>query len=198
MANIGAIRRQVKAMLNDGLSPGLSYHNLHHTLDVTKQCLAIAKGEGITGKRALEELEISSLYHDTGFLYVYQNHEEKSCEIAREQLPGFGLTEKAIDRICALIMATKVPQVPTNELENIICDADLDYLGRNDFFETGDALRRELIAYKFIETDKDWTERQLIFLANHNYFTNTSRKKRGAAKRKHLQSLSAENIEAKK
>ena len=31
--------------------------------------------------------------------------------------------------------ATKIPQTPLTKLEEIICDADLDYLGREDFFE---------------------------------------------------------------
>ena len=30
-------------------------------------------------------------------------------------------------------MATKVPQSPKNHLEEILCDCDLDYLGRDDF-----------------------------------------------------------------
>ncbi|MEO6230707.1 MAG: HD domain-containing protein [Ferruginibacter sp.] len=86
-------------------------------MDVTAQCMSIARDEQIQSPAVLEELEIAALYHDTGFIYVYNNHEEKGCEIAREQLPGFGLTPENIDNICALIMATKVPQLPMNELQ---------------------------------------------------------------------------------
>ncbi len=176
-------------MLTDGLSGSLTYHDLNHTLDVTEQSLAIAKEEGITDRVMLEELEIASLYHDTGFLFMYVDHEDKGCELAREQLPAFGISAERIENICGLIMATKIPQSPRNALEKIICDADLDYLGRIDFFETGDKLRRELIAYKFINDDQDWEERQLSFLQTHEYFTRTSRSKRSVEKRKFIHQL---------
>jgi predicted metal-dependent HD superfamily phosphohydrolase len=176
-------------MLTDGLPGSLIYHDLNHTLDVTEQSLAIAREEGITDRTMLEDLEIASLYHDTGFLFMYMNHEDKGCELAREQLPAFGIDAQRIENICGLIMATKIPQSPKNVLGRIICDADLDYLGRNDFFETGDKLRRELIAYKFINDDQDWEERQISFLQTHEYFTQTSRSKRSAEKRKFIHKL---------
>ena len=189
MVNLTAIRDHVVLMLNAGLSRALTYHNIHHTLDVAVQCLAIATEEGITDEQKLQDLQVAALYHDTGFMFTYQQHEEKSCEIAREQLPGFGITKKSIDNICKLIMATKVPQTPGNKLQKIICDADLDYLGRKDFFETGDKLRLELITYKFITGENDWEKRQLNFLQQHEYFTATSRKKRSPEKMKFIKQL---------
>src|SRR5450432_13231 len=110
MINLTAIRDHVVLMLNAGLSKALIYHDVNHTLDVGVQCLAIAKEEGITDNQVLLELQVAALYHDTGFMFIYNNHEERSCEIARQQLPGFGMNENAIQNICELIMATKVPQ----------------------------------------------------------------------------------------
>ncbi|MEO5893891.1 MAG: HD domain-containing protein [Ferruginibacter sp.] len=189
MVNLATIHNHVIVMLNAGLSRALTYHNIPHTLDVAAQCMAIAKEEGITDKNTLLELQVAALYHDTGFMFIYNNHEERSCKLAREQLPGFGMSEKAIENICELIMATKVPQSPHNDLQRIICDADLDYLGREDFFETGAKLRLELIAYKFITGENDWEERQLDFLQTHQYFTKTSDKKRGPVKLEFLKQL---------
>ena len=189
MINLTVIRDHVTSMLNAGLSKALTYHNTNHTLDVAVQCLAIAKEEGITDNQILLELQVAALYHDTGFLFTYNQHEKRSCEIAREQLPGFGMSEKAIENICELIMATKVPQSPGNELQKIICDADLDYLGREDFFETGDKLRHELKAYNFITGVEEWEVRELNFLKAHEYFTKTSRQKRGPVKLKFIRQL---------
>ena len=189
MVNLSAIREHVILMLNKGLSKSLTYHNTHHTLDVAAQCQLIAIEEGIDDQRILLELQIAALYHDSGFLFTYNNHEERGCLIAREQLPGFGVDETAIDHICELIMATKVPQMPHNHLQKIICDADLDYLGRGDFFETGTNLHLELIKYNLIGDDHDWEERQLYFLQNHRYFTNSSQKKREPVKLKFVQQL---------
>ena len=71
-------------------------------------------------------------------------------------------------------MATKIPQSPKTELERIICDADLDYLGRTDYFPISENLHREFLAFEKIKNDKDWIELQQIFLQSHTYFTKTS------------------------
>ena len=198
MPNLKPIHDHVVAMLKAGLPPSLSYHNISHTLDVMQQCYIIATEEGITDHQTLFELQVAALYHDTGFLYVYYGHEEKGCDIAREQLPGFGFSAAAIERICELIMATKVPQRPNTHLQEIICDADLDYLGRPDFFETGNNLRLELIAFNFITDEHDWDERQLQFIQSHHYFTQTSRNKREPEKKKFIEQLIRENKTATK
>ncbi len=189
MINVSAIQDHVVSMLQKGLSVSLTYHGTGHTLDVTRQCMRIAAAEGITEGQALLELKIAALYHDTGFMYVYQNHEERGCELARNQLPGFGLTEKSIDNICSIIMATKIPQSPQNLLQQIICDADLDYLGRDDFFFIGEKLRKEMVAYKFVNGLKEWEERQWSFLQSHHYFTKTSQQERAHLKERNMQKI---------
>jgi predicted metal-dependent HD superfamily phosphohydrolase len=186
---INEIRNNIISMLKEGLSPQLTYHCLEHTLDVSEQSVLIAIGEGITDVQTLKEIEIASLYHDIGFIFTYINHEEKSCEIARKQLPNFGLTEIEIENICQLIMATKVPQIAKNHLQKIICDADLDYLGRDDFFEISNKLKTELLTYKFISDENDWKEKQQNFLLSHQYFTETSRLKREPKKQQHINQL---------
>ena len=60
---------------------------------------------------------------------VYKDHEETGVEIAGAILPHFDYTEEQIQKINELIMVTKLPPRPKNLLEQIICDADLDYLG---------------------------------------------------------------------
>ena len=84
-------------------------------------------------------------------------------------------------------MATKIPQKPQNLLEEIIADADLDYLGRDDFFIIGDQLFNELKATNVVNQVSDWDQIQIKFLENHRYFTNTARTLRGASKGKNLQ-----------
>ena len=189
MINITAIQEHVLSMLKEGLSTRLTYHNIDHILDVTAQCQEIASAEGITDKDTLLALHIASLYHDAGFLFVYVGHEEKGCEMAREQLPGFEVTGSMIDNICAIIMATKIPQSPKNLLQQIICDADLDYLGRKDFLTISDNLCKEVLEYKIVGSKKEWEERQLYFLQTHTYFTQSSQKKRTLGMVNHLQKL---------
>jgi predicted metal-dependent HD superfamily phosphohydrolase len=198
MPNLKPIHDHVVSMLHAGLSAKFTYHNVGHTLDVFEQCLAIATEEGITDPQILFELQVAALYHDTGFLFVYNNHEERSCIIAREQLPGFGINAASIETICEIIMATKVPQTPLNHLQQIICDADLDYLGRPDFFDTGNSLRKELIAFDFINDQHDWDDRQLQFLKSHHYFTATSKRKRAPQEQQFIEQLIRNNKTASK
>jgi uncharacterized protein len=109
MVDLNHIRRQIISKLRK-LPASLTYHNLDHTLDVETQCMIMAKETGVTNEQTLLELRIAALYHDAGFLYVYEGHEEKSCELAKNELPGFEVTEKAIGNICEIILATKVPR----------------------------------------------------------------------------------------
>ncbi len=189
MINVNAIQDHVSGILKERLSPLLTYHNLDHTMDVTAQCMDIAKAEGITDKDSLLELHIACIYHDAGFIEVYKGHEEIGCKMAREQLPGFGVNNTMIENICAIIMATKMPQKPQNILQQIICDADLDYLGRDDFFTISDSLCKEVLAYKIVGSKEEWEERQVYFLQSHTYFTQSSQKKRAPAILLHIQKL---------
>lgn len=189
MQNVTAIKNHVLSILKEGLSASLTYHNIEHTIDVTAQCLNIARAEGITDKHILNELHIASLYHDAGFLYVYVGHEEKGCEMAREQLPGFGISKISIENICAIIMATKMPQSPKNLQQQIICDADLDYLGRDDFFTISDSLCKEVLAFKIVANKEAWEKRQELFLQSHTYFTKSSQKLRMPVQLQHIKKL---------
>ncbi len=182
MIDINAIKSHVLSILENELSSSLTYHNVSHTLDVEEQILIIAAAEGITQQEDLEDLQIAALYHDTGFLQRHKQHELVSCDLARKYLPEFGLTNERIDNICNIILATRFPHHPHNLLEMIICDADLDYLGRDGFTETSEKLRIELIAYQIINAETDWNQFQINFFNKHKFFTQTSKGKRGAEK----------------
>ena len=85
-----------------------------------------------------------------------------------------------------MIMATQIPQTPHNKLEQIICDADLDYLGRDDFFTIGNKLFDELCMYGIINTELEWNKLQVRFLEKHHYFTPSAKKIRKAKKAENL------------
>jgi HD superfamily phosphodiesterase len=193
MVNLAIIENHIESMFDNGLSKKLIYHNIDHTRDVRIQCLAIATEEGVSDERVLYILQVAALYHDTGFLKTYDQHEAVGCEIAREQLPGFGMNALIIEDVCDLIMATRVPQKPAAQMEKIICDADLDYLGRDDFYITSNKLKRELIELKLLNGDHEWEKRQLDFLQSHHYFTRTSIEKRGAKKMNFIKELLKNN-----
>ena len=173
----------------ESLSPGLTYHSREHTRDVVRQSERIAREESVTDKRKVFLLKIAALYHDTGFMETYSNHEEKSCQIFLRDSISFGLTPAEIKEVTDLIMVTKIPQQPKNLLQRIICDADLDYLGRDDFELIGDKLRREFLVYGVVRDDEEWDRLQLKFLASHRYHTFSSQRDREPVKQMHLHSL---------
>ncbi|WP_426060502.1 HD domain-containing protein [Hymenobacter sp. B1770] len=172
--------------LRRGLSPTLYYHGLHHTLDVMEVAMELATVEGIDDAESLALLRMAALYHDAGFLHAYQGHEAQGCELARTTLPDFEYSHGQIDQICALIMATKYPQEPQSALAEILCDADLDYLGRPDFEPISTSLFHELTARQLIANERAWFELQANFLTHHRYWTATAIARRAAPKQVRL------------
>lgn len=178
---------RVLSDLKAGLSEQLIYHSVHHTMDVIEQSMAIAHREGITSAKDLLLLKVAALYHDTGFLFVYKGHEEESCKKAKKELPELGFTTTEIDRICGMIMATKIPQQPTNLFEQILADADLDYLGRTDFKKISSLLEAEFIHYGITKDKASFEKLQLDFLRSHEYFTKSSRQLRSPVKKQTIE-----------
>lgn len=185
------IKLKVLNKLRQDLPDNLYYHGLHHTLDILKESERIASEENITRNEDLILLKLACLYHDSGFLVTYKGHEEEGCKIVKEDLPALGFTNRQIEIICGIIMATKIPQTPHNLLEEIICDADLDYLGRDDFFPISNSLFREMKVRGMVTDENDWNIKQVSFFKVHHYFTSTSKRMREKEKQKHLQMIEA-------
>jgi predicted metal-dependent HD superfamily phosphohydrolase len=171
----------------------LYYHTIHHTLDVYQCAKEIAKEEGINASD-LKLLLIATIYHDAGYLEQNYDHEQHSCEIARKYLPQFHYDKEDINTICSIIMATKIPQNPQSHLEKIICDADLSYLGRDDFFSISEKLYAEMISIGNISNREEWDRIQEEFLQKHHYFTATAIKLRKSRKEQNLEIVQSKII----
>jgi hypothetical protein len=181
-----AAKAFILAELRVGLPIDRTYHSFEHTLDVNASTITNAEEEGV-GVESLELLKTAALYHDSGFLVEPESHEHGGCVVAQENLPGYGYNAHQIKEICAMIMATKIPQKPMGRLSEILCDADLDYLGRRDFFFVGDLLFNEMKAHGTLSTRREWNLLQEEFISKHSYFTKTSRALREPTKQEHLE-----------
>ncbi len=166
----------------------LHYHNYKHTIDVVNQAELIGLGEGLDDSDILI-LKTAALFHDSGHIVGYENHEFFSTQLAREVLPDWNYTPEQIDQICSVIMATKLPPAPKNILEKVICDADLDYLGRSDFIPISNSLYEELRAQGKDIDINTWNKNQVKFLSAHQYFTNTALRLREEAKEYQIERL---------
>ncbi len=166
----------------------LTYHNSQHTKDVVSAVQHLSQSEKINGDD-LQLLCTAALFHDAGFLETYNNHEEVSCDVARRYLPQFNYTTDEIEKICKLITVTKLPQSPVNTLENILCDADLYYLGTDAYFDTAEKLYTELKEAGQVNNRDEWYNIQVNFLNTHRYFTKQAIQERNMKKVKNLQQL---------
>ncbi|MCX6281214.1 MAG: phosphohydrolase [Bacteroidetes bacterium] len=172
--------------LRKELNPEFTYHCIGHTLDVHDAVMRLIILEGIQENEA-KLIEIASLYHDSGMLIRYKDHETASAELARKFLPDFGFTETEIGIINSLIMVTRLPQKANTLAEQVLCDADLDYLGRTDFFIHSFELQNEWNHFGIRKTNlSDWLDIQIKFLSEHTYFTKSATDLRNNKKTENL------------
>ena len=184
-------QRYALERLERELRPYLAYHSLFHTRDdVMPAAVRLAAMEGVEDEDR-ELLCTAAAFHDIGFVERYPNHEIVGIRIAAEALPRFGFVPAQIQTILDIILVTRLPQTPFTLLEQIMADADLDVLGRTDYFHRNDHLRDELAATGSLTTDAAWYERQLKFLTEHHYFTGAARTSREPKKQQHIEELEA-------
>ncbi len=99
------------------------------------------------------------------------------------------LNKEEIDLVNGMIRATKVPQVPKNLYEEIVADADLDYLGRTDYDVLSEGLYREFQYYKVVNNQEQWLDLQILFLQNHKFHTPFAQEHRKPLKLQKLMEL---------
>ena len=175
-------------LLKTKIPPRYYYHNYEHTLYVIDKVIEIGSQENCSA-RELQLLSVAALWHDTGYINTYAGHEEESCRLARQYLPGYAFTNVDINKICGMIMATKIPQSPQNKPEEIIADADLEYLGTNNAAVQAKNLFKELNAINPLLTMQDWNKIEIDFLIAHHYFTDYCKAKKEHIKQAYLKSL---------
>lgn len=182
------LRRIVLNKLEADLPSYLSYHGMDHTLDVLNVCEQYIRRLNLSEEQRYL-LRIGAIVHDMGFLKGPANHEEVGSEMAAGIMQDLGMGESHINEVRGLVMATKIPQTPLNPLQMIICDADLDYLGREDYPEISQKLFEELKYMKVIETDEQWKNLQINFLKAHHFHTPFAIKNRQPQKQAWLNKL---------
>ena len=166
------------------LMPELPYHNFDHAKDVYCATTLLASLVDLDCEDQFL-LGTAALLHDIIMIPRTKDNEERSAEFARQYLPKIGYSPEQADQVGKLILTTRMPQKPNNFLERILCDADLDNLGRPDFFELGEKVRIEL----GLPANESWYQQQLQFLKNHQYHNDVARKLRDSGKAANLEAL---------
>lgn len=170
--------------------PNLPYHNVSHIMDVLDASMKIAASEKL-GEDDIRLLRIAALFHDAGFIRSAANHEQHGAQMAKEMLPSFGFSCEQLEVIGNMIIATRIPQTPSSQLDKVLCDADLDYLGRDDFYSIGGTLFEELKQAGVVETEREWNLVQRTFLQSHRYHTEFGKGNREGFKQERLKEINA-------
>ena len=180
----------VTDLLLNKLSKNIKFHTLQHTQEVVAACETLANYERI-GEDDRFALLLAAWFHDTGYTQgEAKGHETVSLELANEFMNARQIGETVKQKVAGCINATRMPQTPSSNLENIICDADLFHLGTSAFDEKNKLLREELNDFAGNNlSKKDWRKINIKFLEAHRYFTDYGKEKLQPVKDKHLAEL---------
>ena len=171
------------------ISDKYTYHNLQHTINVVNAVKEICAQESLT-KDVVESLEIAAWFHDMGYDQGAEGHEQRSAAYATQFLQERGFSEDRIEQVCASILATKYPQVPITLSEKILCDADLNHLGKDSYWDRCGKVRQELALVKdLIMNEQEWIDFELSFMKNHQFHTKVGQTIYEKNKAKHIKQL---------
>ncbi len=178
------LRQLIIDKLKRELPANLFYHNVKHTLLVLEATEEICRMENI-GESDTLMLRTAALFHDIGFIRRYLDNEPIGAEMAAEILPDCGYNENQIAVIKRLILATAMPRNPKDHLEKIICDADMDYLGSDDYFSMSQKLKLEWGYHWKKLSLTEWYAMEFNFLESHIFFTDSEYRLREKVKIEH-------------
>lgn len=171
ISHLQKVEEYVLSILAEKTPPQNVYHDINHTKDVVQASTEIGIREHLTPDD-LEIVQIASWFHDVGYLEIMEGHEEISAMYASNFLSENNYPSDRIDLVINCILATKVPQSPKNKLEKIICDADLNHIGRKIFFERNNKYRIEIQNNQRRKlSDYEWITKTIDFVTRHNFHT---------------------------
>lgn len=184
------ILAQARSFVSPYLIANLPQWAVYHTLAHTEETVAAAEEIAEACKLGKQEKEIVFLaawFHDIGYVETVEGHEEKGVEIATRFLQENDYPQQKIDQVAGCIRATKMPQSPTNVLEEVLCDADLMHLGKKRFFDKSQLLRTEIeLRTGKPFSDVEWLEKNIKFVSMGRYHTQCAREAFSARRNKNL------------
>ncbi|HKJ78159.1 MAG TPA: Pycsar system effector family protein [Prolixibacteraceae bacterium] len=186
-------------LFKEELPDSYLYHNFTHTQRV------LSSTEEIIDKNPLNEnekliLRLSALFHDTGYIKTYDNHEEESAEIARNFLKKKNVENGIVSEVEKCILATRKGVQPENRLQEIIVDADNSHVAKDYFEEVSEFLRKELELLGISTYSQDeWLQKNIEFLTTgHKFYSAFAIQNWNTGKEKNLSDLMGSKEKQKK
>jgi uncharacterized protein len=183
----------IRALFKDELPGGIKYHDANHTLHPTRGVVAVANRIAIAENISAHDKELliaAAYFHDTGYIREYDKNEPIAARMAGRILKLIGYKPKEIEKIQKMILATDLARVPKTHAEKILCDADLDHFGREDFFKLDGKIREGRRGRGIDVSDElKWYKGTLEIITKHQYYTESQKKLREAEKQKNINKL---------
>jgi predicted metal-dependent HD superfamily phosphohydrolase len=198
------VDQYIRDLFRDELPGSIKFHDANHTLHPTKGVVAVANRIAISEGISEDDRELlitAAYFHDTGYIREYDKNEPIAARMAGRILKLIGYKPNEIEKIQRMILSTDLDREPKTHVEKILCDADLDNLGREDFLRLDGRLREGRGARGVdVSDDVKWYRGTLGLIKNHQYYTQSQKKLREKGKQKNLKRLlnKLENIENKK
>jgi predicted metal-dependent HD superfamily phosphohydrolase len=187
------VDQYIRELFRDELPDGIKYHDADHTLHPTKGVVAsanrIALFENIS-ENDRELLIAAAYFHDTGYVRELEKNEPIAARMAGRILKLIGYKPNEVVKVQKMILATDLEREPQTRVEEILCDADLDHLGREDFFKLDGKVREGRRARGIdVSDDAKWYKGTLEFVKTHQYYTESQKKLREKEKQKNIKNL---------
>jgi predicted metal-dependent HD superfamily phosphohydrolase len=187
------VDQYIRSLFRDELPVGIKYHDADHTLHPSKGVVAAANSIAVSENISEHDRELliaAAYFHDTGYIREYEKNEPIAARMAGRILKLIGYKPKEIELIQNMILATDLARKPKTHVEKILCDADLDHLGRKDFFKMDGKLREgRRIRGLDVSDDVEWYKGTLEVIKNHQYYTQSQKQLREKEKQKNIRKL---------
>ncbi len=198
MNHIEKATEYIVTFFDQKIDSKFEYHNLEHTLSVLSSTEKISKKANL-GTEELLIVQFAALFHDTGYVDGPKNHEDRSASIAESYLKENGFDTGFIDKVKACIYATKMYSKDSQQLSQILQDADMSGLASKNFFDITERLRKERNNIQPDHISKnEWNETNIKFLKQCNYKSKEGKELYKSKKDKNLDALINKQKQKKK
>jgi predicted metal-dependent HD superfamily phosphohydrolase len=195
-ALVQKVEAYIQQQFTNGLPEGMVYHSLQHTRLVVHAVQEIGSAEALN-KHELTLAVIAAWFHDVGYIFNPNDHENTSALLSTSFLREQGVNAKDIQRVKDAIVATRLPQKPKDKLSKVLCDADMYHLSSENYPQLAHLLYQELKQFRKMKlSEDDFDLLSVDFFLSHAYFTTYGINVLTAKKEKNL-ALLKQRIESK-
>jgi adenylate cyclase len=132
MLKLEDLKERVSELIASNHLLNLHFHKKEFFKKVYDQTELLGRSENVSDEEMLLLLTAATLLF-SGLSETYENFENRSADIARRILPEFGFDENQTERVFSLILATKDTYHPQNNLEAVLIDSRMEFIGRIDY-----------------------------------------------------------------